>query len=339
MLEKLLFTCNAVFPIISLICVGYVLKRIRLLPQDFFKMLNKLSFGCLLPCLLFCNVYNVGDIGEIARCAPVVLFAILSILAFYAVGFVVAVASTKDDTQKGVLLQASYRSNYAIIGISLAMSLCGEDKTPVKIASILSSITIPLFNVLATIALSVFVGDKKGGSKLRTALSIALKVCKNPLIQGVAAGIVVLAVREAIPESDGRKLFLISRDIPFIYSTVKSLGSAASTVALIALGGNFEFSAVSKLKKLIATGTLMRVVVCPAVCLCAAYAAGFRSLEFPALIALYGTPIAVSSVPMAAEMGNDAELAGQLVVWTTLASALTLFATIFICAQIGIFAV
>lgn len=63
---------------------------------------------------------------------------------------------------------------------------------------------------------------------------------------------------------------------------------------------------------------------------------GFGSLEFPALFAFYGTPLAVSTVPMSSEMGSDGELTGQIVVWTTLVSAFTLFGIIFACAQHGI---
>jgi hypothetical protein len=40
---------------------------------------------------------------------------------------------------------------------------------------------------------------------------------------------------------------------------------------------------------------------------------------------------------MAAEMGNDDELAGQLVVWTSIISAFTLFIIVLICRSIGIF--
>ena len=117
------------------------------------------------------------------------------------------------------------------------------------------------------------------------------------------------------------------------------IGNCATPVALIALGGNFTFGAVSRLKKLIVTGTLLRVVFVPGIVLCCAYFLGFREVEFPALIALFATPVAVSSVPMASEMGNDDTLAGQLVVWTSILSSVTLFAVIFLCAQIGIFSV
>ena len=51
-------------------------------------------------------------------------------------------------------------------------------------------------------------------------------------------------------------------------------------------------------------------------------------MEFPSLIALFGTPVAVSSAIMAEEMKNDGTLAGQLVVWTSVLSIFTMFLTI-----------
>ena len=53
-------------------------------------------------------------------------------------------------------------------------------------------------------------------------------------------------------------------------------------------------------------------------------------MEFPALIALFATPVAVSSAIMAGEMDNDEVLAGQLVVWSSLFSMLTMFVIIVI---------
>ncbi len=333
---KLLFTSNAILPIVLLILVGYALKRIKLLPRDFFPLLNKLCFRCCLPCLLFFNVYNVQSFGEIAEYGSVVAFAIVSILAFFVIGFVICVLSTKNSSQRGVILQATYRSNYAIIGISLALSLNAEPKAA-AIASVISSVTIPLFNVLATISLTIFSRENEQRFDF---LNFAKKIATNPLILGCATGFVVLFVRNFLPLNPvGEPIFTIQKNLPFVYKTLQMLANSASTIALIALGGNFEFSAVARLGRLIAIGTSMRIVVCPLVCLLLAYKFGFSSNEFPALIALYGTPIAVSSVPMAAEMGGDAELAGQLVVWTSLFSAFTLFATIFICANAGIFLV
>lgn len=168
----------------------------------------------------------------------------------------------------------------------------------------------------------------------------AKRIVTNPLILGVFIGFICLAIRFLIPAApNGNKLFTIRQNLPLIYKTIAMLAQSASPIALLALGGNFTFSAVARLKYKIIAGVLARTIICPIVCLSAAYALGFRTLEFPALIALYGTPLAVSTVPMSAEMGSDGELAGQLVVWTTLVSAFTLFSIIFTCAQLGLLSV
>ena len=43
------------------------------------------------------------------------------------------------------------------------------------------------------------------------------------------------------------------------------------------------------------------------------------------MVAAFGSPMAVSSVVMSAEMGADDVFAGQIVVWTSILSMLSLF--------------
>ena len=53
--------------------------------------------------------------------------------------------------------------------------------------------------------------------------------------------------------------------------------------------------------------------------------------DFPALIAFYGSPVAVSSAIMAESMNCHGELARQLVIWCNIVSIFTVFAIIVIC--------
>ena len=97
---------------------------------------------------------------------------------------------------------------------------------------------------------------------------------------------------------------------------------------------------LKSLWKQLTLSVTLRLVITPLIFLVIAYFLGFNSAtQFAILIALFATPIAVSSAPMAAQMGQDEELAGQIVVWTSALSAFSLFIIIFICAQIGIFAI
>ena len=63
----------------------------------------------------------------------------------------------------------------------------------------------------------------------------------------------------------------------------------------------------------------------------------FENAQFAAFVAVFGTPMAVSSVPMAQEMDSDYELTGQIVIWSTVISAFTLFTFIYVLRVIGIF--
>lgn len=361
-LSDLKFTCNAVLPIILLIVVGYFLKRIKLLPDNFWKMANRLCFRVALPVMLFFNIYNVSSIKNIAEQWEIVLYAVIIILIVFGIGLLGVILFCKNSRQKGVILQCVFRSNFAIIGVSLAESLANGSTEPVALAAVISAISIPLFNVLAILSLSIFIKNEDGSSV--SVKDILKKIVTNPLIIGVFSGIVVLAIRQLIPSStevvyslsdasdptsvvESTKTvykFTIKDNLPFVYTTLQWIKNIASPLALIALGGDFVFSAVSRLKWQIIVGVLARTIMVPLIGLIPLYFInkqtgwfGDNIIIYPALIALFGTPVAVSSAPMAAEMGNDDELAGQLVVWTSIISAFTLFIIVLICRSIGIF--
>ena len=111
---------------------------------------------------------------------------------------------------------------------------------------------------------------------------------------------------------------------------------------LMMLGGQFTFSAVKGMKRQIILGTVARIVLAPVLALGVGYAlsrSGVLSLgapEYASFIALFASPVAVSSAIMAREMKNDDTLAGQLVVWTSVGSVLTLFLFAFVFRSIGL---
>ena len=67
-------------------------------------------------------------------------------------------------------------------------------------------------------------------------------------------------------------------------------------------------------------------------------AAGFSPVERFVYLAVFATPVAASSFPMAQSMGGDGELAGQLVFVSTMVSLLTIFGFVFGMSQMGLIA-
>lgn len=337
-LGHIFFTAaNAVLPIILLILLGYLLKRAGFLGKEFLKTGNKLVFKVCLPAMLFINVYDIDSFSSIHW--DIVIYCVLSVFVIFLLGFVTAVVGTKVPERRGVILQCTFRSNTAIIGLSFAAMLGGEEA--VAVAAIVSAFAIPVFNVLAVIALTIFVG--KSDSEHHNVSNILLNIAKNPLIISVALGLVCLGIRGWQQQMFGGVKFALNGQLKFLYTALNNLKSVASPLALLVLGGQFEFSAVRGLFREIVIGTAWRTVIAPVLGIGGAIllsrCTGLLTCgtnEFPALIAMYGSPVAVSSAIMAGQMGNDEQLATQLVVWTSLCSIVTIFLTVCILMATGL---
>lgn len=329
-MENLLFTLNAILPIILPILLGYGLKRLHFFSDTFLTEANKLVFKVLIPILLFSNLY-LADLTQINW--AFVGYAALAIIVLFLIGMIVVIF-IPNRKQKGVVLQAAFRSNYAIIGIPLATALGGA--VAGAEASVVAAVSVPLFNILAVVALSIY--DHEEGQKI-SVKNILFKIVTNPLILGVFCGLVVCGITMGINSVPGNDVAgFLNEYLKFIPDTISTLGKMATPLALIVLGGRFEFKAVKALWRQITVAVALRLVIAPTLFLIIAYFLGFKgSTQFAILIALFASPIAVSSAPMAAQMGQDEELAGQIVVWTSALSAFSLFIIILICASMQIF--
>ena len=339
-LSTILITAvNALFPLIITILLGYILKCKGFLTKEFLRVGNWIVFNICLTAMLFVNVYDIAGFASINW--DIVLYACAAFFLVVAVGFAITLATTPVPQRRGVIWQCTFRSNFGIIGLSLASALGGEEA--VAVAAIVSSFTVPLFNVVSVIALSVFSDGSKGKPSAR---SIILNILKNPMILGAAAGLACLAIREAQNALFGEVVFSIQRDAGFIYKVLSNMKTMCSPLAMLILGGQFEFSAVKGLLKEIVSGTVARIIIAPLLGIgCAILLTNHTDLiacgvnEYPALIAMFGSPVAVSSAVMAGNMGSDEQLATQLVVWTSIFSIFTIFAQVVILMSMGLLAV
>ena len=172
-MNSFVFALTAVSPIIILVAIGYLLKRLRLTNDSFVKMANKLVFRVFLPAMLFVNIYNLESFSGIRY--GYIIYSVAIIFALFLIALICSGFVTKTTDRRGVMTQVSFRSNYALVGIPLAASLFGE--VGGAVASLLSAISIPIFNILAVISLSLF----GGGEKKPSVKKIILDIFKNTL--------------------------------------------------------------------------------------------------------------------------------------------------------------
>ncbi len=311
-MNNLVFSINVILPLVIEMALGQLLRITDVIDGNTSKKMNSAIFKLFLPVLIFYNVYT-SEIADVFN-AKLILYAVLSI--FILVGILAAAVPLfeKDKKKIGVIIQGIFRSNFVIFGVPLSIALSGNSISGT--VSVLVACVIPTFNLLAVIVLESFKGDKPDFKK------ILLGIASNPLIISSILGFVFLFAKIKIYAP--------------VESTLKGIAASATPLALIILGASIDIKKIRGNTKQIAAAVTGRLIVVPAIFLSLAAMLGFRNGYLAILIALYASPGAVSSYPMASQMGADGELAAQIVMMQTCLCSVTVFLFIFILKHLGL---
>ena len=315
MLESFMVALNAVAPFMILLGIGFLAVRTGLTDRAFMNRLNALNFRLFFPFLMFNNIYSATPEG--LPSVTLLIAGPLSVILLILILMLVVPRIVKENSRRGVIIQAVFRSNFIIYGIPLTTYVFGAERS--SVCGMMVMIMVSLFNIAAVIVLEIF----RDGGKVRLK-PLLLGLLKNPLLQGCAAGLLFFLLRIRLPG--------------FIASPVSSLATMATTLAMIVLGANLVFEEIRKNRKTITVVLLVRLILLPLITLPLGWLIGLRGVELFLILMIFGTPVATASYPMAQNMGGDGQLAGQLVFVSTVASLATIFLFIFAMSRLGLLA-
>lgn len=305
-MNNLIISLNVVLPLAITMYLGYLLKSKKFYSDEVLKSLNNLVFRIFLPLHLFNSIYKNGIHDKFN--GRFLLFSALSIVGLFIIAMIVVPLIEKENRKRGVIIQGLFRSNFVIMGLPIAMSVYGEDQMGVVAVTV--ALIVPLYNILAVISLETFKNGKLNISK------IAKGVVTNPLIMGAIIGIIFSTFKISLPTA--------------IKITVNDLSKVATPMAIFLLGGSFKFTSVGEHKKHTSWITVAKLIIIPSFFVFLGMKLGFKQIELLILYIMFGAPVAVSSFTMAEQMGGDSDLAGQIVIFTTLFSILSIFSAILI---------
>lgn len=314
-MEQLVFSLNATIPVFLVMVVGYFIRRLGLVDEPFIKTLNSFNYKVTLPVLLFQDIagsdfYSVWDTRYVLYCFFVTLTSIIVI-------WVIAGLCFPNKKLLGELVQASYRSSAAVLGIAFIQNIYGNaGMAPLMIIG-----TVPLYNVAAVLILSFTGPGAKGLDKSSLKASIR-GIATNPIILGILLGMLVSASRITFP-------FIITK-------AMSSIASLATPLALLGLGAGFEGRKALKLLLPTSVVTLIKLVVLPAVFLPLAVFLGFTGDKLVAILIMLGSPTTVSCYIMCRNMGHEGTLTSSAVVATTFLSSVTLTILLFLLRSLGL---
>ena len=214
-MENFIYSVDATFPIFLVMVIGYILKQIGMLNDNFVTVANRFNFKVTLPFMLFRDISGV-DIRAVFDIRYVLFCALVSTACFWIIWGGVKLF-LKDQSMRGAFVQASFRSSAAVMGLAFIQNMYGSSAMgPLMIVS-----AVPLYNIFSVIVLT-FEGARSGEVDPKQKVKDAcINIAKNPIILGILAGLVV---------------GLLGIDFPVIVDkTVNSVAQMATPLALITI--------------------------------------------------------------------------------------------------------
>ncbi len=314
-MENFIYSINVTMPIFLVMVIGYILKQIGMLNDNFVTVANKFNFKVTLPFMLFKDIAGV-DIKAVFDIKYVLFCAIVSTICFWVV-WGTAKLLVRDKTIRGAFVQSSFRGSAAVMGLAFIQNIYGSSAMgPLMIVS-----AVPLYNIFSVIVLTFEANDSTGIDKKAKIRQAGINICKNPIILSILAGLIVGLLGIQLPT--------------LVNKTVSNVAQMATPLALITIGAGFEGrKALAKIAPTMAA-SMIKLVLQPLVFLPVAAWMGFSGEKMIAILIMLASPTTPSCYIMAKSMNNDEVLTASVIVTTTLMAAFTLTGWIFLLKTLG----
>ncbi len=281
----------------TVIGIGMVLGRIKLLGEHAQEVLTKLVYWVASPALLFATI-SQADIRAIlgAPLATEAISATSAALTFTLIGIVI-LRARRLEVAVGAM--SSSLSNSAYLGIPLSTYILGSPTHVVPVLVFQLGLLTPFFFVIT---------DLLAGSSQVSLLTTVRLIVTNPMLISSLLGMVVSFSGFTVPA--------------LLLDPIELIAGAAVPAILIAFGISLLETGISGFRAhlaAISTATVMKLLVQPLFAyLAGRFIFGLEGFDLFAVTAMGGLPTAQNAYVAAFRAGAGNELARGTVVTTTI---------------------
>lgn len=294
-------TITIVLPVFLVIALGYLLRRLHLFEGDFVQASNRLVFMVFLPILLF---YKIGQADFFSFFnGPLVAGSCLVICCGFLLSYGYAHLRGYPPAILGSFSQGSFRGNLAYVGLAICFNAYGDEG--LTRAGILMGFLVPVLNLFAILALLL---PQQGGPSQNRPNWFG-QILFNPLIIASFLGLAWSYWQLPLPV--------------ILEGALKIISGITLPLALLAIGAGFSLQRLRGDLVLAGLASTIKLVLLPICALLFLTLLGVQGQDLGIGILLAGTPAATATYVMAHQLKGDAELAGSIVMLSTLASAIS----------------
>lgn len=299
-LHAINFAFMIVFPNLALMGLGFYLQKTGKINGNFIDTASKIVFNFGLPCLLFFSVIKSNV--NYAEQLPLIMAGFVTTFVLFFGAEIYAKMLIKDVRDKGVFVQGVFRSNMAIISLSVATNAYGAVGT--SVGAVYMGILTILYNILSVITLSRTSQSKGLSAQSR---DIIIKIFQNPLIIALVSAFMYKGVGLPLPPTP-------------IAKTGELLSNIALPLALICAGATLDIKSMLGLSGVSMQASIGRIIVAPLLAVGVGVAFALPPVQFGVLFVMVASPAAAASYVMAKTMGSNDVLAANILAFTTVVS-------------------
>lgn len=298
-----IFIVNTVSPIFLIVVLGWALRKIGVIHEEFIRQSTKFVFNVTLPVLIFLKLATV-DFSTIFDGKIIVLVYGCMFIIFF-LSWLLAKIFIIKGTGRGVFIQGGFWPNNVIIGLALIMNIFGEDAVS-KMVMILVFL-IPLDYMLSVVALTISDRREKRSTEV---LNMIKSIALNPVIIAAILAIVFSLIIIPIPK--------------VLINTGNYLAAITLPLALIGVGGTLRIKYLQKTSFITLGASIIKLIVAPLVATIIGYSIGYTGTDLGIIYIIFACPTAIVSYVLADAMTPHGEIAGNIVLTTTIASSITI---------------
>lgn len=280
------------------------------------KTLSKLNFFIFLPSFVFTEIYEAKiNLASLEIVVAAILIVLLNYIMTRLVGLLQGYDTMKNAAQRNLVMF----TNAGNIGVALSIFIYSNapfilnGQTPYLKEAISAAITVLLVQTTFSNTFG-FYQARSGRISTRDAISIVFHM---PMIYVVPLALIFK--------------FLVPIDLTqtFIFKPLTIFGSAFVPIAMVALGLQINRTSLNFFHKDVMVTSFLRIIMGPFLALLmiqllALIYGPLDAIASQVLIIMYATPSAVNMGLIAMEMRNNPEYTTQVIMATTILSAITM---------------
>ena len=299
---------TTIFPIVSSILLvmllGYGLSKKLLTDSLFWQGISKLSYWVLFPVLIVRTLAHATiDTGLLLPLFTIFTVALILILVYCVL---VARLLGLDGASTAALTQGGMRHN-GFIGLAVLVDIFGLPGQ--ELGALIIAVLLPSTNILSVLSVSFLVRKNQPQQQLLSTL-ILKELLRNPMLVGVAIGLLLNVLSISIPTILDQSMDLVSR--------------AALPLLLLGVGASLKMSSLRGRWLPLMAALSAKLLVFPVLFLGGAWWFNLSPLVTVCVVVFGALPTAVSAYPFIQQMGGNAKLMADIITLQTLASLIGL---------------